>query len=101
MACALLKRLHFLEDTRGEKCSLHYIRDKEKREVDFLTVRDETAEFLIETKMSNPDIAHLKHFSNFLNKAKPILLVKEIKRELQLKGIPVKKASRWLQALEA
>ena len=35
VACALLKRLHFLEDTAGEKCALYYLRDKEKREVDF------------------------------------------------------------------
>lgn len=100
VACALQKRLHFLEDTIGEKCALHYVRDKEKREVDFLTVRDSALEFLIETKVSNPDIAYLKHFRNFLAKAKPILLVKEIKRELQLEGIQVKKASRWLQGLE-
>ncbi len=101
VACALLKHLHFLEDTKGEKCSLHYIRDKEKREVDFLTVRDGVLEFLIEAKVSNPDIAHLKHFKNFLSKAKGVLLVKEIKRELQLEGVQIKKASRWLQALEA
>lgn len=101
VACALLKRLHFLEDTQGEKCSLHYIRDKEKREVDFLTIRDGVSEFLIETKISNPEIAHLKYFSNFLSKAKPVLLIKDIKRELQLKGIPIKKASHWLQALQA
>lgn len=101
VACALFKRLHFLEDTAGEKCSLQYVRDKEKREVDFLTVRDGSPEYLIETKVSEPDIAHLKHFSGFLNKAKPILLVKEIKRELQLKGIQIKKASHWLRDLEA
>lgn len=101
VACALLKRLHFLEDTAGEKCSLQYVRDKEKREVDFLTIRDGIPELLIETKVSAPDIAHLKHFSGYLSKAKPILLVKEIKRELQLKGVQIKKASRWLQALEA
>ena len=101
VACALLKRLHFLEDTAGEKCSLHYLRDKGKREVDFLTVRDGKPEFLIETKLSKPEIAHVKHFSNFLSKAEPILLVKELKRELFLEGIKVKKASSWLQALEA
>ncbi len=100
VACALLKRLHFLEDTAGEKCSLHYVRDKEKREVDFLTVREGKPELLIETKWSKPDIAHLKHFSSILGKAKPILLAKELKRELQLNGVQVKKASQWLQKLE-
>ena len=101
VACALLKRLHFLEDTMGEKCSLHYIRDKEKREVDFLTIREGKPEFLIETKISNPDISHLRHFSKSLRKVKPILLAKELKREIQLEGVPIKKASHWLQGLEA
>lgn len=102
VACALLKRLHFLEDTRGEKCALHYLRDKEKREVDFLTVRDGKPEWLIETKISDGDAPALKHFAGFfLKKAEPILLVKDLKRELFLKGIKVKRAGEWLQALEA
>lgn len=102
VACALLKRLHFFEDTAGEKCALHYIRDKEKREVDFLTVREGRPEWLIEAKLTDTDIAFLKHFSDFFaKKIKPVLLVKNLKRELFHSGIPVKKAGNWLQALEA
>lgn len=101
VACALLKRLHFLEDTLGEKCSLHYVRDKEKREVDFLTIREGKPEFLIETKVSHPDVSPLKHFSSFLRSAKPLMLVKEMKRELELEHVPIKQASHWLQTLEA
>lgn len=102
VACALLKRLHFLEDTLGEKCALHYIRDKEKREVDFLTVRDGKTEWLIETKITDPEISSLKHFSGFLGKkVEPILLIKNLKRELFLEGVKVKKASLWLKDLEA
>ena len=101
VACALLKRLHFLEDAKGEKNSLHYLRDKEKREVDFLTVRDGRPEWLVEAKTGSPSAAHLKYFSDFFgNKAKPVLLVKDLQRELQLEGIPVKKAAPWLQSLE-
>jgi hypothetical protein len=102
VACALLKRLHFLEDTAGERCALHYVRDKEKREVDFLTVRDGKAEWLIETKLADTDISALKHFSVFFGKGtKPILLINNLKRELSLNGIPVQKASLWLKGLEA
>ena len=35
IATMLLKRLHFLEDYHGYHCKLHYIRDKDGREVDF------------------------------------------------------------------
>lgn len=101
-ACALLKRLHFLEDTLGEKCALHYLRDKEKREVDFLTVRDNKPEWLIETKVSGEEVSSLKHFVSFLpQNAVPILLIKNLKRELFLEGIKVKKAAEWLEMLEA
>ncbi len=102
VACALLKRLHFLEDTKGEKCSLHYLRDKEKREVDFVVIREGKPEFLIETKLSNPDISSIQHFKNFLKgQAEPIVLIKDLKRELSLKSVKVKRASLWLQSLEA
>jgi len=102
VACALLKRLHFLEDTAGEKCALHYMRVKEKREVDFLTVRDGSPEWLIETKLADTETVSLKHFSGFFAKGiKPILLVRNLKRDLFLDGIDVKKASNWLQRLEA
>ncbi len=101
VACALLKRLHFLEDTAGEKCALYYLRDKEKREVDFLTVRDGNPEWLIEAKLTDTETQALKYFSGFfIKKTEPILLVKNLKRELFLEGIYVKKASRWLQNLE-
>ena len=102
VACALLKHLHFLEDTRGEKCTLHYLRDKEKREVDFLTVRDGQPQWLIETKISGEETSSLRHFSGFLTKkTDPILLVKNLKRELFFEGVKVKKASEWLEVLEA
>jgi len=102
VACALLKRLHYLEDTAGERCALHYVRDKGKREVDFLTVRDGKTECLIETKLADAEAASLKHFFGYFPKeTTPILLVKNLKRELFLNGIHVKKAGRWLEGLEA
>ncbi len=102
VACALLKRLHFLEDMGGDKCALHYLRDKDKREVDFVTIRDGKPEFLIETKLSDPETPSLEHFKSFFgSQIEPVILVKNIKRELFLKGIKIKKASQWLQTLEA
>ncbi len=102
VACSLLKRLHFLEDTKGEKCALHYLRDKEKKEVDFLTVRDGQPEWLIEAKISDQNTSTLNHFASFLpKKTEPILLVKNLNRELFLNGVKVKRAAQWLQNLEA
>ena len=36
VAVSLLRELYFIEDTSGSQVALHYLRDKEKREVDFL-----------------------------------------------------------------
>ncbi len=52
VAMNLLKRIHFIEDCYGEKISLHYLRDKNKNEVDFLIAINKKAVALIEVKNS-------------------------------------------------
>jgi len=46
----LLKHCHFIEDTQGHAMELRYIRDTDKREVDFVVLRDGQAEFAVECK---------------------------------------------------
>jgi len=46
----LLKYCHFVEDTQGYAMELRYIRDTDKREVDFVVLRDGHAEFAVECK---------------------------------------------------
>ena len=46
----LLKYGHFIEDTQGHVMELRYIRDTDKREVDFVVLRDGHAEFAVECK---------------------------------------------------
>lgn len=102
VACALLKRLHYLEDTQGERCTLNYLKDKDKREVDFLTVRDGQPEKLIEVKFANIDVKNLTHFSSLLPASvEPLVLVKDLSREQDQGRIKIRKASSWLSGLEA
>ena len=102
VACALLKRLHYLEDTQGERCSLNYLKDKDKREVDFLTVRDGQPEKLIEVKLANIDVKNLTHFSSLLPASvESLVLVKDLSREQDQGRIKIRKASSWLSGLEA
>lgn len=64
VATSLLKRAHFLTDTEGRKSELFYLRDREKREVDFLTVTDGKPEYMIEVKSSESDLSSsLRYFS--------------------------------------
>lgn len=46
----LLKYCHFVEDSDGHAMELRYIRDTDKREVDFVVLRDGRAEFAVECK---------------------------------------------------
>lgn len=52
-ASALLKAVHFWTDAGLGDYALHFVRDKEKREVDFLVVRNGTPWFLVEVKSSS------------------------------------------------
>lgn len=50
VACQLLKYCHFLEDSEGYKMELRYIRDTDKREVDFVVLQDHKPLFAVECK---------------------------------------------------
>ena len=50
VACGLLKRLHFLEDSTGHRFELRFLRDREDHEVDFLILKDRKVVELIEVK---------------------------------------------------
>jgi predicted AAA+ superfamily ATPase len=63
VACALLKETHFLADVEGINLEMHFIRDKDKREVDFLITKEGTPNHLLEVKWNDADLSpHLKRF---------------------------------------
>jgi uncharacterized protein len=90
VATTLLKRLNFIEDYHGYRCSLHYIRDKEGREIDFAVVIDNVLDSLIEVKHSNNKISTaLKYYHQKLKPKKTIQLVANLKRSYSKDGIEV------------
>jgi uncharacterized protein len=52
VASHLLKFCHYWQDGHGIKAELHYVRDLEKREVDFLVTWNKTPWMLVECKLS-------------------------------------------------
>lgn len=81
VATTLLKRLHFIEDYEGYRCSLHYIRDKDGREVDFVTVVDGKVMDLIEVKQSDTNISSsLRYYSQLLKPKNTIQLVANLEQ---------------------
>ncbi len=64
VACALLKEMHCVQDVEGEDLGLHYVRDKDGREIDFLVTRDRQPWRMIEVKWK--DAAPSANFKRFL-----------------------------------
>ena len=76
IANALLKKLHMGQDLNGEKSQLYYLRDKEKREVDFLTVIDNEIIDMVEVKISDDNIPHsLVYFNERLGPLYPAQVI--------------------------
>jgi len=91
VATTLLKRLHFMEDYHGSTCSLHYLRDKDGREVDFLTVVDGKIHELIEVKNADTGISSaLRYYTERLKPQISVQLVGNLKRGYDDQGISVR-----------
>lgn len=53
VACHLLKAVEYWTDLGFGKCELYYIRDKQKREADFVVAKDDKPWFVVEVKTSD------------------------------------------------
>lgn len=68
VASHLYKYCHYLEDTEGHKMELRYIRDTDKREVDFVVLKNKKPLFAVECKVSDKELSpHLKYFKERTN----------------------------------
>ncbi len=64
VACHLLKACHYWSDTGEGAFELFYLRDKEKREIDFLIVRDGIPWLPVEVKYRETDLS--ENWSRFI-----------------------------------
>ncbi|MBI4237605.1 MAG: ATP-binding protein [Deltaproteobacteria bacterium] len=96
VASHLWKAVQLWTDVGLATLGLHTIRDRDRREVDFLVTRDRQPWFLVETKLAETQIAEpLRHFSARLRIPGIQLVLKEnvAKRE---GNVAVLSANRWL-----
>jgi len=101
VACALLRDLHFIEDTTGSRVALHYLRDKEKHEVDFLPVVDNKPLCMIEVKVSDENFSpSLFRFHRKLENARAFQIVYRLKRKKSKDGARMLPAHQFLRDLE-
>ncbi len=68
VACQLLKYCHLREDTEGYKMELRFIRDTDKREVDFVVLQNKKPLFAVECKTGernlSPAIPYFRYRTN-------------------------------------
>ncbi len=96
----LLKTVHFLNDYEGYNAQLHYLRDKEKREVDFLVTVDRKPWFSVEVKRSDTEIpTPMRYFKEKLNIPFSYLVTLNSKEEYTEDGIKVLPAAKFLTGL--
>ena len=101
VATHLLKYLQFIEDYEGYRCSLHYIRDRDGREVDFLTVIDGKPKDLIEVKLSHSKISSsLKYYSNKIKPERTIQIVGKLERSFNKDEVLVIDPISFFKSLE-
>ena len=63
VACHLLKYCHYHEDTKGDKMELRFLRDMDKREVDFVVIKNDKPLFGVECKTGESRLSpHIKYF---------------------------------------
>jgi len=101
IACHLLKFCDFYQNVFGIKAKLWYVRDREKREVDFLVTWGETPWFMVECKLTRGPAKALSFFGDRLDVQQRFLVTMDEKHHhLDKKtGIHVIPASRFLMAL--
>ncbi len=90
VATHLLKWIHFLEDHEGDRWALHYLRDKEGREVDFAITKNRKLVALVEAKLSDAEPSKsLKYFAERLKPQLAMQIVADVKKPTLRSGIVV------------
>lgn len=68
VASHLLKYCHFIEDTEGENMELRFIRDTDKREIDFVVIKNKKPLFAVECKTGEKNISkNINYFKTRTN----------------------------------
>lgn len=96
----LLKLCHFLHDRDGIKAELFFLRDVDKKEVDFLVTVDRRPWFAVETKLSDENVSEGLHY--FHEKLKIPFVYQVIRKSgvhSFVRGVRVISANRFLAGL--
>jgi predicted AAA+ superfamily ATPase len=89
VACQLLKYCHLLEDTQGYRMELRFLRDTDKREVDFVVLKDGSPAFAVECKTGERSINPALHYFRERTKIDRLYQVHAGTRDYEKAGVRV------------
>jgi uncharacterized protein len=96
----MLRWCDFAQDWGQEKLRLHFIRDKEKREVDFLLTLDGKPRLLAEAKLSHlQPSASLQYFAGKLGGVPKLMVVANASNPGTSAGVRILPASIFLSEI--
>jgi predicted AAA+ superfamily ATPase len=102
VALALLKEVHWLKDVKGQEFDLHFIRNRQGKEIDFLITKGKNPHLLIEVKESDDSVSDsFSLFDKYCHGIKKIQIVKNVKSPYLSKNkVHVVRASEWLSEVK-
>ena len=99
IALSLLKHTYFQIDTQSLNYSLHYLRAKDGKEVDFALLHDNTIVRAIEVKHSDSGIHPALSYFNQKHNLPCCQVTKKLKHEKSINNISILKAATFLKSL--
>ena len=100
IASHLLKLVHFLYDYEGYRMNLNFLRNVDKKEVDFFVTVDNKPWFAVEVKISDTSVSpHLHYYREKLNIPYCYQVVKKSGVDRLINGIRIVSADRFLRGL--
>lgn len=100
MALCLLKHVFAKIDYLGENWTLHCLRTKDGREVDFALAKDNKIVNILEAKISDGESSKALIWFQEKYNFPAIQVVKELRLEHQVRNIAIRRASAFLQELD-
>ena len=102
VAVSLLKHVQYLQDTKGTEISLHYIRTKDGKEVDFSLAEKGALTHFLEVKLSDDGVSrNLNYFKDRYKEVQALQLVHNARSEQEVGGVSIVRSGEWLAQLSA
>lgn len=99
VAVSLLKHVYAQIDYHAQEYALHYLRTKDKEEVDFALVKDGNIEQMIEVKTTNQEISKSLYSFHEKYNFPAVQIVKELRNERMVGNIKIMKIDNFLSEL--